>query len=123
MLCGGNPGTKRTVGLLGASRMLALTSWQACSPGVGGATPTPSSGAPPETSPPFSTLAPGIPAYTDGAETILIPAGTFWMGSGDSDTLADEDEMPRHQVALEPYLIYIHEETNEMHARFVAEGA
>ncbi|MEW6718359.1 MAG: SUMF1/EgtB/PvdO family nonheme iron enzyme [Chloroflexota bacterium] len=66
---------------------------------------------------------PGAPTNTDGAETIFIPGGTFWMGSDESDTEADVDEMPRHKVTLDGFYIYTHEVTNEMYAACVAAGA
>lgn len=62
------------------------------------------------------------PANTDGAETILIPGATFWMGSEETDTLAFEDEMPWHQVTVSGFFIYTHEVTNEMYARCVEAG-
>ncbi|MEW6093651.1 MAG: formylglycine-generating enzyme family protein [Chloroflexota bacterium] len=65
---------------------------------------------------------PEAPTNTDGAETILIPAGTFWMGSEAADTDADADEMPWHQVTLDGFYLYTHEVTNEMYAECVAAG-
>ena len=35
-----------------------------------------------------------------GMEFVKIPAGTFWMGSGDDDEDAFDDEKPRHEVEL-----------------------
>ena len=64
-----------------------------------------------------------MPANTNGAEAILIPGGSFWMGSENTDTLAGDDEMPRHQITLDGFYIYIHEVTNEMYADCVAVGA
>jgi formylglycine-generating enzyme required for sulfatase activity len=66
---------------------------------------------------------PAAPSNTDGAETILIPAGTFWMGSEATDTLADQDEAPRHEVTLNGFYLYTHEVTNAMYATCVAAGA
>lgn len=63
-----------------------------------------------------------VPTNTDGAETILIPGGTFWMGSDETDADADEDEMPRHQVTLSSFYIYTHEVTNAMYAKCVSAG-
>jgi formylglycine-generating enzyme required for sulfatase activity len=65
---------------------------------------------------------PAVPTNTDGAETILIPAGSFWMGSESTDTLADDDEMPWHEVTLDGFYLYTHEVTNEMYAECVAAG-
>ena len=33
-------------------------------------------------------------------EFVLIPAGTFMMGSPDSDTEADDNEKPAHRVTI-----------------------
>jgi len=100
-----------------ASLMLALA-FMACSlAGLGGGSSTPRPGEP------TSTPDPRIPTNTDGAETIVIPGGTFWMGSDEADTQADEDELPRHQVTLGTFPIYTHEVTNEMYARCVEAGA
>ncbi|MBN2388372.1 MAG: formylglycine-generating enzyme family protein [Anaerolineales bacterium] len=63
------------------------------------------------------------PTNTDGAETILIPGATFWMGSDAVDAQADADEFPRHQVTLGSFYIYTHEVTNAMYAECVAAGA
>jgi formylglycine-generating enzyme required for sulfatase activity len=60
---------------------------------------------------------------TDGAETMLIPAGSFWMGSTDTEPLAAADEMPFHQVTLDAFYFYTHEVTNEMYAKCVEAGA
>lgn len=38
-------------------------------------------------------------------EMIYIPAGTFWMGSGDAIFSAYDDEKPRHKVFLDDYWI------------------
>ncbi|MBI4730561.1 MAG: formylglycine-generating enzyme family protein [Chloroflexi bacterium] len=65
---------------------------------------------------------PDAPSNTDGAETILIPAAIFWMGSETADTLADDDETPQHQVTLNGFYIYTHEVTNGMYAECVAAG-
>ena len=65
---------------------------------------------------------PPAPANTDGAETILIPGATFWMGSEESDTVANIDEFPYHQVTLSGFYIYTNEVTNAMYARCVEAG-
>lgn len=67
----------------------------------------------------ITTLTPAGPTNTDGSETILIPGARFWMGSDPAEAGADEDESPRHQVALSGFYIYTHEVTNEMYARCV----
>ena len=70
-----------------------------------------------------SAGSPPVPANTDGAETVLVPGGTFWMGSEETDTEANVDEIPRHQVTHSGFYIYTHEVTNEMYARCVEAGA
>lgn len=66
---------------------------------------------------------PSGPTNTDGAETVFIPGGTFWMGSASDDLQADDDEMPRHQVTVDGFYIYTHEVTNEMYLRCFEAGA
>jgi formylglycine-generating enzyme required for sulfatase activity len=46
------------------------------------------------------------PHNTDGAEITLIPGAIFQIGSLASDTLADEDEFPLHQVSVDEFHIY-----------------
>lgn len=119
----GVPMKSKKLALSAASLTLVL-SFLACNvPGSGGGTPTfiiSETTAP--AGPAVSTPAPGVPTNTDGAETIVIPGGTFWMGSEVNDALADEDEMPRHLVTLETFPIYTHEVTNAMYARCVEAG-
>jgi serine/threonine-protein kinase len=50
-----------------------------------------------------------------------VPAGTFWMGSDDSDPGAYDDEKPQHGVTLDAFWIDRTEVTNAMFARFVAD--
>jgi len=38
-------------------------------------------------------------------DMVPVPAGEFWMGSDATDTLADNDEHPRHQVVLDAFRI------------------
>jgi formylglycine-generating enzyme required for sulfatase activity len=113
---------KKKSALLGASLMLVLA-FLACSfPGAGGGTPTAGEAPAAEPAEPTVPAEPGVspaPSNTDGAETILIPGGTFWMGSEDGDAQADADEMPRHEVTLEAFPIYTHEVTNAMYAACV----
>jgi len=118
---GGDMRTKFLL-LLGASLILVLA-FSACNfPGGGGGTATSEEGVPVEPAVPAvpaEVAMPVPPANTDGAETILIPGATFWMGSDDSDTQAEADEMPRHQVTLGDFRIYTHEVTNAMYAACV----
>jgi len=62
------------------------------------------------------------PSNTDGAEITFIPGATFQMGSATSDLLADEDELPQHQVTLGEFYIYTYEVTNQMYAACVDAG-
>jgi formylglycine-generating enzyme required for sulfatase activity len=41
----------------------------------------------------------------DAMEFRTVPAGRFWMGSGDKDRFAEGDEKPRHEVDLSEYRI------------------
>ncbi len=63
-----------------------------------------------------STSPPVGPSNTDGAETILVPAGSFWMGSEQDDVLASDVEKPFHLVTLEAFHLYTHEVTNAMYS-------
>jgi len=60
----------------------------------------------------------------DGAEMVLIPAGTFWMGAVPGDELAKQakDEHPRHEVTLtRAYYLDVYEVTNAQFERFADE--
>jgi formylglycine-generating enzyme required for sulfatase activity len=63
------------------------------------------------------TPTPLLPSFTDefGNEMILIPAGTFEMGS----ELGNEDEIPVHMVYLDNFYIDKYEVTNEQYAFFL----
>ena len=63
-----------------------------------------------------------IPHNTDGADVTYISGATYLMGSLDTDTLADDDEMPQHQVEINEFFIYTHEVTNQMYAKCVEAG-
>ena len=39
----------------------------------------------------------------DGSELVLVPGGWFWMGSGDDDLDAFDNENPRHLHYVEPF--------------------
>ncbi len=56
-----------------------------------------------------------LPAPELTKEMVLIPGGTFWMGS---DT-GPADARPQHQVEVDAFWIDQHEVTNEQFARFV----
>ena len=43
----------------------------------------------------------------DGAEMALVPGGWFWMGSGDDDREASNDEKPKHLHHVAPFYIGI----------------
>ena len=62
------------------------------------------------------------PANTDGAELTFIPGATFQMGSATSDLLAEEDELPQHEVTLGEFYIYTYEVTNQMYGACVVAG-
>ena len=51
----------------------------------------------------------------DGAEMVLIPAGTFQMGS----TIGDSDEQPVHSVTLNAFYMDVYEVTNARYQKFV----
>jgi len=52
-------------------------------------------------------------------ETVLIPAGFFWMGSPLDDPAARENEKPRHELYLNDYSIGRYPVTNAQYACFV----
>ena len=56
-----------------------------------------------------------IISEVDGATMVLIPAGTFQMGS----TIGDSDEQPVHTVSLNAFYMDIYEVTNARYQRFV----
>lgn len=51
------------------------------------------------------------------SEMAVLPGGTFERGSNKGG----RDEMPRHQISLDPYAIDIHPVTNEQFGRFLDE--
>ena len=73
---------------------------------------TPSTVTPPTVTPP--TVTPPT-AGPDG--TVLIPAGTFQMGSNNAD--ADADEQPVHTVHLDAFYMDVYEVTNAQFKEFV----
>ena len=56
-----------------------------------------------------------IVSEVDGATMVLIPAGTFQMGS----TTGDSDEQPVHTVTLDAFYMDTHEVTNARYQKFV----
>ena len=75
-------------------------------------TVTPSTVTPPTVTPP--TVTPPT-AGPDG--TVLIPAGTFQMGSNNAD--ADADEQPVHTVHLDAFYMDVYEVTNAQFKAFL----
>jgi len=91
------------------------------------------------TAPPALTQ--GLPremVARDGATMLLVPPGSFWMGSTRAEVdlaIKDcrtnlemdeatcvgwyEDEMPRHHVSMEAYYLDVHEVTNRLFQQFV----
>jgi formylglycine-generating enzyme required for sulfatase activity len=53
---------------------------------------------------------------------VYIPAGSFCMGSDDSDKEADNDEKPKHKVYLDAYYIDKYEVTNAQYKECVNAG-
>ena len=64
-----------------------------------------------------STIEPAteIVSEVDGATMVLIPAGTFQMGS----TIGDSDEQPVHTVSLNAFYMDVYEVTNARYQKFV----
>jgi formylglycine-generating enzyme required for sulfatase activity len=56
-----------------------------------------------------------IVSEIDGATMVLIPAGTFQMGS----TIGDSDEQPVHTVTLDAFYMDKYEVTNARYQKFV----
>ena len=68
----------------------------------------------------FSGYTEKIPDTDVTFEMVAVPGGTFTMGSPDDEPYRDNDEGPRHQVALSPFWIGETEVTwNEYRAYFV----
>ncbi len=53
---------------------------------------------------------------------VRIPAGEFWLGSGDEDEEAWDDEKPRHRLYLPEFWIARYPVTNAQYAAFVDAG-
>ena len=56
---------------------------------------------------------------SDGAPMVLIPQGFFLMGAAESDTLAQENEKPQHEVYLDAYYIDQYEVTTKRYGKFL----
>ena len=54
-----------------------------------------------------------------GVELVLIPRGTFTMGSPEGEHGRDDDEGPPHEVTLEPFYLARTELTNAQYARYL----
>lgn len=70
---------------------------------------------------PTPTLSPGATRVWEpgGSVMVYVPAGVFWMGSGDDDPDAWVDESPRHEVYLDAFWIDRTEVTNAQYAAFL----
>lgn len=55
-------------------------------------------------------------------DMILIPAGEFFMGSGDQDKVADSSEKPKHRLYLPAYFMDRTPVTNDQFRRFIEAG-
>jgi len=58
----------------------------------------------------------------DGMVQIFVPAGDFVMGNAIDDPHADEDEIPQHNVFLDPFWIDRTEVTNAMYVLCMSAG-
>ncbi|WP_428268200.1 SUMF1/EgtB/PvdO family nonheme iron enzyme [Haliangium sp.] len=50
---------------------------------------------------------------------LWVPGGTFWMGSGDEDPEAYDDEKPKHQVQVSPFWLAETPVTNRQYEQFL----
>ena len=53
-------------------------------------------------------------------EMVVVPAGTFLMGSDRRDDESYDDEWPRHRVTVEGFALGVHEVTRDEYEAFVA---
>ena len=78
-----------------------------------------------QTNPIFTAISEGLAVnvidYTPG-EMISIPAGSFLMGSTESDLYANSDEFPQHSVTLSAYSISKYEVTRGEYRAFMNAG-
>ena len=72
---------------------------------------------PPTVTPPTVTPPTVTPPTAEPDGTVLIPAGTFQMGSSDVD--GDGDEQPVHTVHLDAFYMDVYEVTNAQFKEFV----
>lgn len=82
------------------------------------ATPTPSAAEPTPTLNPFP---PPVTRAADEMPMILIPAGTFMMGAAETDTSAEADEQPAHEVTLDSFYIDQYEVSVGQYVAFLNE--
>ncbi len=72
-----------------------------------------------------STLPPAGMSFKDCAdcpEMVVVPAGSFTMGSPESEEYRDIEEGPRHRVTIpRDFAVGMYEVTREEYARFVSE--
>lgn len=73
----------------------------------------------PTATPTSSGMPPTFTRTTDGMPMILIPAGTFIMGSANDDVLAAPDETPQREVTLDAFYIDRYEVSVEQFAAFL----
>jgi formylglycine-generating enzyme required for sulfatase activity len=93
-----------------------------CTPSPSPLPPTFTSTSTPSPLPPTVTSTPLPPSPTptlSGPPMVLIPAGTFQMGSNSGH----DDEQPVHSVTLDSYYMDVYEVTNAMYAQCVSDGA
>jgi len=111
--------------------LIAIAAWFGLSRMLGGPTdPTLSASAavtsPAVAAPAGQAATPGpsptasVPAWAP--DLVEIPAGSFLMGSADTDTFADADEKPQHTLELARYWIGRTEVTNAQFRQFVEDG-
>jgi eukaryotic-like serine/threonine-protein kinase len=55
---------------------------------------------------------------TTGLRFLLVPGGTFRMGSPDDEAGRDEDEGPQHEVVLSPFYLSMFETTNAQYRKW-----
>ncbi len=87
------------------------------------ASPTPVVQVSPSPAPPLVIEAGTVMlSISDSRPMVFIPTGSFWMGAAESDTDADPDERPPHEVQLDAFWLDLYEVTNEEYGLCVAAG-